>query len=290
MAFNVDEFFEKAKKRAAEIIDAHPEYNDVIGMNLEMLGVRMDTRKKINLQPTGMDGAEISKNVGQGIPAFESVEITFDLDEGVKLFSKLLDILAVQDADLSAEAKKIAAAAESGDLDVSKFLNAMLEEGGVEYIEDVASRMETDPQMLSALAVGSIRQYMEKLAEMTRPLFSADEWLKPFCPVCGNPPYIAELRGKEGERILHCSLCASEWPYYRLRCSSCGNQDHETLRFLYNEKEGPECRADVCDECRQYLKAIDRRDAAEPLVMEVEDWGTLHIDMLAEKEGFTRGG
>ena len=34
------------------------------------------------------------------------------------------------------------------------------------------------------------------------------------CPVCGSPPYMLELRGKEGQRFAHCSFCRFT---YRIR-------------------------------------------------------------------------
>jgi len=38
-----------------------------------------------------------------------------------------------------------------------------------------------------------------------------------------------------------------------------------------------------------YLKAVDSRELGEGHPMDIEDINTLHLDILAQKEGFTKG-
>jgi FdhE protein len=56
--------------------------------------------------------------------------------------------------------------------------------------------------------------------------------------------------------------------------------------MLYPEDEPRDRYADVCDNCRRYLKAIDTRELARSPIMQIADAATLHIDMLAQREGF----
>ncbi len=99
---------------------------------------------------------------------------------------------------------------------------------------------------------------------------------------------MAELTGEEGVRKLHCAVCATDWNFPRLRCSYCGNTDTDTLEYFTAEGESSH-RVDVCRKCSSYLKVVDNRQAGTALPMDIEDVATLHLDLLAQREGFTRG-
>src|SRR5262249_12169646 len=51
------------------------------------------------------------------------------------------------------------------------------------------------------------------------------------CPVCAELPVAAVLRpeGEGGKRSLVCSLCFTEWPFRRLLCPNCGEEDQAKL-------------------------------------------------------------
>lgn len=118
----------------------------------------------------------------------------------------------------------------------------------------------------------------------------ADEgvWQRAYCPVCGRPPVLAQLaRQAEGrKRYLVCDGCHTKWDYRRLGCVYCGNDDLQKMHILDTEKE-PMVRLDVCDACGSYLKTINKEDDG---IVYLQDWTTLHMDLLAENEGFTKRG
>ena len=95
---------------------------------------------------------------------------------------------------------------------------------------------------------------------------------------------MAKLTEDIGARMLHCGLCRMEWLFKRIGCPFCGNEAQDKLRFFSDEKV-PAYRVDVCDECKGYLKAVDARVKKEPLCMFVENLATLHLDIVAEREG-----
>jgi FdhE protein len=76
----------------------------------------------------------------------------------------------------------------------------------------------------------------------------------------------------------------------RLKCPSCGNDDHEALKYFYTENEGTANRIDVCDKCKKYIKTVDTREISGEIIPLIEDMGTLYLDALAQKEGYLRGG
>lgn len=106
------------------------------------------------------------------------------------------------------------------------------------------------------------------------------------CPRCGWPPQVALLRDEpdaKGRRLLVCGLCATVWPFPRLRCPSCGEADSEKLLFHGSEGE-PYIQVAECASCRAYLKTVDLREqgSAVPLV---EDLASPELDVWADEHG-----
>lgn len=113
------------------------------------------------------------------------------------------------------------------------------------------------------------------------------EWPHGYCPLCGSVPVMGELQGDEGRLVLHCGTCGENWPGARRSCTSCGNRDEKTLEY-FTAGEDKAYRVNVCRKCDSYLKVVDSREAGLNLPMDIEDVSTLHLDLLAQREGFTR--
>lgn len=108
------------------------------------------------------------------------------------------------------------------------------------------------------------------------------------CPTCGSSAGLAVLRAEDGARRLCCLGCDEAWLAPRLMCASCGTRDQAELATLC-VSEGDPRWLEVCDACRRYLKTIDEaRLAGYTIVPMAEDACTLHLDMIAEKEGYVR--
>jgi FdhE protein len=110
------------------------------------------------------------------------------------------------------------------------------------------------------------------------------------CPCCGGPPVasavVADLH-VEGVRYVQCSLCAAQWNHVRVKCVSCGS----TQGIAYQEIEGiaDTIKAETCDECRTYVKILNRRKAPE-LEAVADDVASLGLDLLVTEAGWRRAG
>lgn len=110
------------------------------------------------------------------------------------------------------------------------------------------------------------------------------------CPCCGGPPVastvVADLK-VEGVRYVQCSLCAAQWNHVRVKCVSCGS----TKGIAYQEIEGiaDTIKAETCDECRTYVKILNRRKDPnlEPVA---DDVASLGLDLLVTEAGWHRAG
>lgn len=119
-------------------------------------------------------------------------------------------------------------------------------------------------------------------------LRKSSELVGPKCPSCGSKPVVGVLRG-EGDgakRALICSLCALEWPYRRLICANCGEEDKEKLP-VYVAAQMDYVRVEACDTCRTYLKSVDvTKDGFA--VPQVDEIATVALNFWADEHGYTK--
>lgn len=135
------------------------------------------------------------------------------------------------------------------------------------------------------LARSCLRPSLERVAEDIVERFPIpSEWLKGYCPICGSLPALLYLEG-EGERKACCSWCGTHWGIHRLQCPQCDNRCHESLGYLTIEAE-PYYRAHYCRICKVYFKLIDTRELLYPPYFPLEEWTTLHLDLLAQRAGW----
>lgn len=112
----------------------------------------------------------------------------------------------------------------------------------------------------------------------------------PLCPRCGGPPQAGVLRplGDGGKRSLICALCATEWPYRRIVCPTCGEEDVDKLP-VYATEELPHVRVEACDTCRHYLKTIDMTKDGHAVPV-VDELAAIPLSLWAVENGYTKGG
>ena len=110
------------------------------------------------------------------------------------------------------------------------------------------------------------------------------DWQRGYCPVCGSLPSLLYLHG-EGERRGYCSWCGTEWTLHRLQCPHCDNRRHESLGYLYLDEQ-PDSRIQYCRICKIYFKLYDTREWLDPPFWPAIEWTSLHLDLLAQREGW----
>jgi hypothetical protein len=108
------------------------------------------------------------------------------------------------------------------------------------------------------------------------------------CPACGSKPAVGVLRG-EGDgakRGLMCSLCALAWPYRRLICPHCGEEDKTKLP-VYTAAGIDHIRVEACDTCHTYLKSVDlTKDGFA--VPEVDEIATVALNLWADENDYIK--
>ncbi|HSD50421.1 MAG TPA: formate dehydrogenase accessory protein FdhE [Candidatus Methylomirabilis sp.] len=159
-----------------------------------------------------------------------------------------------------------------------------------EYLESLARQLRVLPDVLlfigRALAAPVVAEAVRRFGPHPQVRCVATE-TPGRCRMCGSPPTMATLRREDGRRILTCGLCGTGWEFPRLACPWCGTRDREALSILRLSPEDPRW-IEACESCRGYIKTVDERrlPVGEPVLPVVEEAATLHLDLLAEREGY----
>jgi FdhE protein len=110
------------------------------------------------------------------------------------------------------------------------------------------------------------------------------------CPFCGGAPQLSILESAGaadgGSRQLLCATCFTRWPFPRIRCARCGEEDERRLAY-YRSPALEHLRVDACDTCKHYLKTVDltRLGIAVPVVDEVAGGA---LDLWARDHGYQK--
>ena len=110
------------------------------------------------------------------------------------------------------------------------------------------------------------------------------------CPFCTGAPLVSVLHdapeGTGGGRDLVCGTCFTSWPFRRVLCAQCGEDDERQLGY-FRSPSYDHVRIDACDTCKRYLKSVDltRLGLAEPLADEV---AAAPLDVWARERGYQK--
>ena len=111
------------------------------------------------------------------------------------------------------------------------------------------------------------------------------------CPFCSGKPQVTVLQIKDpssesGGRDLICATCLSAWPFRRVACASCGEENPTKIGY-YHSSQYDHIRVEACETCKRYIKGIDltKYGLAIPVVDEV---AAAPLDLWARERGYSK--
>jgi FdhE protein len=262
----------------------HPEYIDVL-LPFEEIFAYVDGKEAGTGIRFAVPEGNGTERVQGGLPHFSPEALSVDRDAATAFLSGLLGVLRRVGREGHADLDRIAEGLSGGSLDLASLYVACLTRKR-DVVDQAAAALSVPPPLLAFVLEIALKTALER-ASSSLPPDRFDGWKEGYCPVCGSRAGMAELSGDEGKRFLSCSACFFRWPYPRIQCPYCGNADPETLSY-FTAGDGP-TRVGVCRGCSRYLKTRDSRIGNADVPLEVEDLATIHLDLLAGKEGFERG-
>jgi len=256
-----------------------PHYVELLDILGEILITREEYRRKMKEVIFPIDEELIRKKIAGGLPLIDFSAGMFDLTEPKQYFLSLLEIAEKR---APGETKEIVQKIQDGSFNYEKLIcdsfSSLHDDTPDELDEDVID-------LVDLFLEESLRPALEKVVEKYGSIVAEIGWTEGYCPICSKEPKIGEIREEEGRRFLFCTQCGFEWRFRRIKCPFCGNEEQQTLAYFTIEGE-EKYRVDVCNECKRYIKIVDFRESEEEANLDVEDIATLHLDMLANEEGY----
>ncbi len=287
---------EKIRRAINAIKKERPDYGQILDLFGKIIVKQAEYLEKVKLKPLAITKDAARAKLSEGEPLLSIDDFQIDQANASRLFREVCGILKSESEELEDGIGKIENAIEKGDLSLEEVFQSILES---DYqISELVESLSLDMDTLFVLATVSIRPSLEAAALQAEKMVEDVTWSEHYCPVCGSSPAISELRqlksdgveessAQGAERIFYCSFCGTEWRTMRLICAFCGNTDQESLRYFYSESDKG-YRIDVCDKCKRYVKTVDSREISHEIVPAVEDLATLHLDMVAEENGYKK--
>jgi len=232
-----------------------------------------------------LDNIDAGVRISNGFPLLSANELKVDLKQAALFISGLIEVLSKAGREGQLELARIGAGVESGLLDPEALFTAIFER----------RRSALDEAATLAAVPSPLVEYLFEIPLRTALEFAAtsvatgtfDGWAEGNCPFCGSRAGMAELVGEEGRRHLCCASCNTRWQFKRLKCPFCASEDIDKLSY-FTAGDGA-TRVDTCKSCSRYIKTRDSRKGGGDIPLEVEDLLTIHLDLLASREGFERG-
>ena len=280
-----DSLYARALTEIARLRNAQPDLEPVLAYCEALLGEQQKTKAAFHPDLGGQDIKECGQRAAEGLPLLgpDDIELDWALFDG--LLGRVVQLGGQYGATPGgAENHSWSSGGSAHWRD--KLLPGFLRDRAL--LEQAAEATGADFDAFAFATCQALIPFMETCADVVRQYVDNSSWLKSYCPVCGAEPLMGMLEKEAGKRYLQCHLCRTDWLFKRVGCPFCGNDDQEKLRFFYDEQDEVN-RVEVCDRCKGYLKTVDARKTDRDVVLTVENLATIHLDLLAQHEGFHRG-
>ncbi len=286
----------QAVERLEALVGQEPVSEDYVRFRIDLLKAQWATCEALVARAQEPQPAAGPRAVQRGdkkpqVPALDANAVAFDGALLAQLCAALHGVV-VKPGRQSSDVSRLAAAGEKEPALLEELARKAAFGPDQAYLESLGRGLELVPEAL--LFFGRVLAAPFVAAAARRVTKNAGRAVGPtvgsgHCALCGSPPALAKLRRDDGRRILYCSLCGQSGEFARLACPYCGSHERAALTFLRLSESDPRW-IETCEKCKHYIKTVDERRLPddEQIIPVVEETATLHLDLLAEKEGYAR--
>ncbi len=277
----------KVSERIEELARERPSHKQVLEFLKEVVTEQFKIKPEIETHPVPMDEALVQKKTAEGFPLVNKGDLVLDVGSATILFKALCTVLK-RNHKVSGDVAKIEQLISGAELNVEELFQETAAGNG-EFVASLSERLNLRADILSFLAENSLRPNFEAYARELEGHVDQESWWRAYCPICGSEPVMAELVGRERKRFLVCSCCGYEWRFKRIQCPFCENEERRQFKYFFTEEGDRAYRVETCQKCKKYIKTVDTEALNDAFMPLVEDVGTLYLDVVAKKEGYSRG-
>jgi len=278
---------QQVKQAASALKRLRPTYADLLNFYEKIFTAQEESKSQIKIDPLKISEEMLALKKKEKFSLIDLPEFKIDSKAAVDLLERTCHIIEAANPDMADSARAIREAVASGVLDPLHLFTALLEADDA-YFKKVEKELGIEKKALAFVAYSSIKPSVVHCAEQLASYLAGEPpWHKGFCPICGSAPGFTQFEG-EGQRVLFCGFCWHKWAVQRIYCPFCENKDSSSLHYYFSETE-KEYRVDVCDRCRTYIKAVDKRNLDRTIYPPLEFVATLHLDIKAQQMGFKSG-
>lgn len=285
-----DNMSEADLKMISERIDAlceeRPSHKEVLEFLKGIMAEKLEAKQHVHVDSIDLDESLLAVKREEGFPLVDKKELQLDRTSARRLFDRLCEQLRKKEKT-SGDIERITQALEKEEFDMDELFDKALAED-FEYFNRISDKLNVAKGILFFLADNSLQPIFEVHAEKLKGHVDQTRWWRAYCPICGSKPVMAELVGQERKKFLVCSRCGYEWRFKRTQCPFCENEERKGFKYFFTENEGRVYRVETCQKCKKYIKTVDTQELDGKCIPAVEDIGTLHLDVIAQKEGYER--
>ncbi|RLB05834.1 MAG: hypothetical protein DRG59_04190 [Deltaproteobacteria bacterium] len=275
---------ERIRENANRIRKSRSVYGEMLDFYENLLYLQLKYRARVNVEVPGVSDQIIKTKLDEGFPLLNREDFPLDNDAAYSLLEEMKKIIPGGNRELrnaSTDLLKFLKEKQNG----KNFWKYLLR-AEEEKIKEVADEVGCEMQQVVFLGLCAIKPslcFIRSKLESWIP--EGTPWRKNYCPVCGSLPSVLLLKEKEGRKFGVCSWCEHQWLMNRIECAYCQNQLQESLGYISIEDDEV-YRVEYCDKCKYYFKLIDCRPLEFEPVPSLEEFTTLHLDMVAQNKGY----
>ena len=281
-------------RRLKTLAKYSPYLKDAAGLYEAILPLLRDAR--IQTVPASLTAKRARSKMETGVPLLHYLDLELEVEAVHKLMLQLACRVEKfyegrQEGNnalpSTQAARRIRELLEENKLNIIWLLSSAAA-GGRHLMTSASQSFGIDAGLLWILTQNALRPALRAWRRQLTPIVEGISWYKGSCFVCGADATLGEFQGNNQVKHLRCIQCGADWPFRRLQCMYCDNEDHTTLGYLYPESQREKLRVEVCEKCKGYLKVITTFSATQPEMLPVEDLATLHLDYIAQERGYVR--
>ncbi|MFA5866683.1 MAG: formate dehydrogenase accessory protein FdhE [Actinomycetota bacterium] len=268
-----------------------PDLADLMDLYEQLFAIEAEYLPKIEMDVDFLDDEDIPAKIQAGEVLMDAGKLKVDAGLFKEILESMAAVIVETNPDFEEPLERLI---DYPDLNVDTagenplFIKNLLK-FNTQYFTKVAELIDLNSDVMFFLIYHAISPFMEKASYPFRDKINYQQWQKTFCPVCGRKPGMAFIRADDGQNVLQCQVCRTQWVYPRATCLVCGNFNNDTYKYIYDEADAAH-RVYVCDSCKKYTKSTDCRAYDRDVDLEVEDLATLVLDYVAKQRGYEPGG